>query len=86
MEGMGTDHIEGEGQGPHGGEGQRPHAGRETTQTHHVKGMQGSITRRNRQEGRTRQESEISNVLELQLNMKLIPKAKGERCRSEEVV
>ena len=39
--------------------------------------MQGSITRRSRQEGRTRQESEISNVLELQLNMKLIPKAKG---------
>ena len=26
----------------------------------------------------------VSNVLELQLNMKLIPKAKGERCRGEE--
>ena len=76
---------EGERQGPHGGNGHRPHGGRETTQTHHVKGMQGSITRR-RQEGRTRQELEISNVLELRLNMKLIPKAKGERCRGEEFV
>ena len=39
MEGMGTDHMEGEGQRPYGKEGQRPHGGRETTQTHHVKGM-----------------------------------------------